>query len=327
MDRLNLDRRSLLLGLAGTAAAGALPASARAASTNTTNGATNGAASAASRPARSAETFQVRSSDGLTLAGDAQGDPGAPEILFVHGLRQSRLSWDRQVADPALAGFRMVRFDLRGHGDSDKPESPDAYADLDRWADDIAAVIDGAKLRRPVLAGWSLGGWAIGGYLRRHGGGRIAGLNLVDAVVKFSPDLLTPLAGVYAGTTSSPDLAVRTKATADFLLDCFHQKPTGTELQQMMLINGMTPRAVNTGITRPGSPDLDAAFKSFTGPILVTHGVHDRLVRTAMSEHVIALQPKARLSLYQNSGHAPFYEEAPRFNRELAAFATLANKG
>ena len=101
----------------------------------------------------------MQTPDGLTLAAHAQGDPLAPEILFIHGLRQSGLSWDKQFADPALAGFRLVRFDLRGHGDSDKPTSLDAYADADRWGDDVAAVITAAKLRRPVLVGWSLGGY------------------------------------------------------------------------------------------------------------------------------------------------------------------------
>jgi pimeloyl-ACP methyl ester carboxylesterase len=46
----------------------------------------------------------------------------------IRGLRQSRLSWDRQFADNTLAGFSMVRFDLRGHGDSDKPTALDAYS-------------------------------------------------------------------------------------------------------------------------------------------------------------------------------------------------------
>lgn len=311
MKEVNLNRRQLLFGLAATAAVSSLPANA-----NVT----------APTEVRTTEHFQVRSSDGTVLAGDAQGDPSAPEILFIHGLRQSRLSWDKQFSDPVLAGFRMVRYDLRGHGDSDKPSAPEAYANLDRWADDLAAVIEGAGMRKPVLVGWSLGGWVIGGYLRRYPGAQIAGLNLVDAVVKFSPDLFTPLVAVYTKSTTSPDFAKRTAATADFLLSCFHVPPTGMELARMMVVNGMPPSAVDAGITEPGSPDLDAAFQAFNGPILLTHGAHDSLVRPEMSRHVISLQPKAQLSMYANSGHAPFYEEPSRFGKELAAFASLAIK-
>ncbi|WP_395681550.1 alpha/beta fold hydrolase [Inquilinus sp.] len=298
------SRRSFLAGAAGLAA---LAVQAR-------------LGVAATPPAR--EIFAVRSSDGTLLTGDAQGDPQAPEILFIHGLRQSRLSWDKQFADPALAGFRLVRFDLRGHGDSDKPPSPDAYADPDRWADDVAAVIAAAKLRRPVLVGWSLGGYVTGAYLRKYGGAGVTGINLVDAVTKLSPDLLTPLAGTFARTTTSTDLAERTAETARFLEACFHKPPTDVELQRMLVVNGMTARAVGEGFVKTTTSDLEPVFQAYAGPILLTHGAHDRLVRLAMSERIQVLHPGSRLSVYADSGHSPFYEEPARFGRELAAFVT-----
>jgi len=273
------------------------------------------------------ETFVARSNDGTTLVGEAQGDPEAPEILFIHGLRQSHLSWEKQLADPALKGFRIVTFDLRGHGDSDKPTSLDAYSDADKWADDVAAVIGAAKLRRPVLVGWSLGGYVAGAYLRKYGGSAIAGVNLVDAVTKLSPGLLTEEAGTFVGTTTSHDLATRASATADFLAACFHQPPTELEMQQMLVINGMTARVVYEGFVQTKTTDLEPAFKAYAGPILLTHGVHDRLVRVAMSERIKAIHPNSRLSLFPESGHSPFYEEPVRYGKELAEFVRAANKG
>jgi len=272
------------------------------------------------------QTFLARSNDGTMLAGEAQGDPEAPEILFIHGLRQSRLSWEKQLADPALEGFRIVTFDLRGHGDSDKPAALDAYSDADKWADDVAAVIAAAKLRRPVLVGWSLGGYVAGAYLRKYGAGAIAGINLVDAVTKLSPDLLTEESGTFTGTTTSPDLATRTAATADFLAACFHRPPTELEMRRMLVINGMTARAVNEGFIQTRTTDLEPAFKAYDGPILLTHGVHDRLVRVAMSERIKALHPNSRLSLFSESGHSPFYEEPVRYGKELAEFVRAANE-
>ena len=270
------------------------------------------------------QPFETRSSDGTMLTGDIAGDAGAPEILFIHGLRQSRLSWQRQYDDPLLKGFRKVRFDLRGHGDSDKPSDPQCYADMGRWADDIAAVIEAAELRRPVLVGWSLGGFVTGAYLSKFGDTKVAGINLVDAVTKLSPDLLTPLAGRYAASTSSHDLAVRTAETADFLLACFHNAPSGADLRQMLVVNGMTARAVNEGFTRTTTPDMEPAFARYRKPLMLSHGAHDRLVRLAMTKRIHALRPDARLSVYANSGHSPFYEEPKRYNHELAAFVPSA---
>lgn len=273
------------------------------------------------------ESFAVRSADGVMLAGEAQGGSQAPEILFIHGLRQSRLSWERQFTDPVLAGFRLVAFDLRGHGDSDKPTSPEAYADADRWADDVAAVIAGAGLRRPVLVGWSLGGFVAGAYLRKYGGSGIAGVNLVAAVTKLSADLLTGEAAAFTRTATSHALAERTTATADFLAACFHQPPGEAEMRRMLVVNGMAARAVNEGFVRTDVPDLEPVFKDYKGPILLTHGVHDRLVRVAMSERIESLNADSRLSLFSESGHSPFYEEPLRYGRELAAFVTAASHG
>ncbi|WP_338910227.1 alpha/beta hydrolase [Mycetohabitans rhizoxinica] len=318
---MNHSRRTFLAGAAALAASVAYAAP-RGATASVDK---PGAFSDMAVPSR--EPFVVRSADGVMLAGEAQGDSQAPEILFIHGLRQSRLSWEKQFADPALRHFRMVGFDLRGHGDSDKPVSLEAYSEADRWADDVAAVIAGAKLRRPVLVGWSLGGFVAGAYLRKYGGAAIAGVNLVDAVTNLSPDLLTAEAAAFTSTTTSHDFAVRTAATAEFLAACFHRPPTEVEMQRMLVVNGMTARAVNEGFIKTQTPDFEPVFKAYSGPILLTHGLHDRLVRLAMSERIKSIHANSRLSLFFESGHSPFYEEPVRYGQELAGFVAAANQG
>lgn len=317
---MNPSRRSFLAGTAGIAALAALHAAPRAEA--------QAGGESASRPeggGAASEPFLVRSADGTRLSGEVRGDPEAPELLFVHGLRQSRLSWEKQLSDPRLAGFRLAAFDLRGHGDSDKPAEPQAYAELDRWAEDLAAVIGGAGLRRPVLVGWSLGGFVAGAYLRKYGGSKIAGINLVAAVTKLSPELLTEEAAAFTQTTMSHDLATRTAATADFLAACFHRPPTEAELHRMLVVNGMAERAVTEGIVRTEDPDLEPFFAAYEGPILLTHGRHDRLVRLAMSERIEALHANSRLSVFPDSGHSSFYEEPTRYGQELADFVRAAN--
>ena len=55
--------------------------------------------------------------------------------------------------------FRLITPDLRGHGRSDKPRPPETYTDGKRWAEDIAAIIDGLELERPILLAWSYSDW------------------------------------------------------------------------------------------------------------------------------------------------------------------------
>jgi pimeloyl-ACP methyl ester carboxylesterase len=98
-------------------------------------------------------------------------------------------------------------------------------------------------------------------------------------------------------------------------------------MQRMLVVNGMAPRAVNEGFIKTQTPDLEPVFKAYSGPILLTHGVHDRLVRLAMSERIQSIHANSRLSLFFESGHSPFYEEPVRYGQELAGFVTAANQG
>jgi len=79
----------------------------------------------------------VRAPDGVTIAAQEWGNPSGPEILFIHGFSQASLSWQRQVESDLAKEFRMVTYDLRGHGSSDKPFEPEKYKESRAWADEV----------------------------------------------------------------------------------------------------------------------------------------------------------------------------------------------
>jgi non-heme chloroperoxidase len=116
-------------------------------------------------------------------------------ILLIHGWSQSHFCWSKQYESALKDDPRMVALDLRGHGMSDAPAETDQYADGDKWADDIAAVIDQLGLDRPILVGWSYAGYIISDYVRRKGQGKIAGTNYVDAAVVLNQKAFGTLVG------------------------------------------------------------------------------------------------------------------------------------
>src|SRR3989442_2938676 len=134
--------------------------------------ATAGAAQQA--PALPYKPHAVKSADGVTLAVQEWGNPTGREILFIHGFSQASLSWSRQVQGELAKEFRMVTFDLRGHGGSDKPLVPEAYRGTRRWAEDLDAIMKQVGLRRAPVGGGSYRGRGMNAYLGHYGERAIA---------------------------------------------------------------------------------------------------------------------------------------------------------
>jgi non-heme chloroperoxidase len=267
----------------------------------------------------------VKTPDGLTISAQDWGNPTGLEIVFIHGFSQSHLSWIKQVTGELAKDFHMVTYDLRGHGNSDKPLEPERYKDSKAWADELQAVMDATGLKRPVLAGWSYGGRIIADYLRIYGPGKLAGLNYVDAGQKADPAFVGPNLKNLP-LMASEDLAINIAATRAFLRDCFSKQPTAEEYETMLAFNMMVPPKVRLGLSnRP--LNIDDILTSLKLPVLVTHGSEDKNSNLIAAEYTAKMIPGAKLSVYQGVGHSPFFEATPRFNAELAAFVRSAQKG
>src|SRR5574342_124923 len=264
------------------------------------------------------KAYTVKSVDGVALAGQEWGNPSGPEILFIHGFSQSHLSWSRQLKSVLAQEFRMVTFDLRGHGNSDKPLMPEAYRESRRWADDIGAIIKQVGLRKPVLVGWSYGGRVMNDYLTHYGDGAIAGLDYVAATSTTKPGVLGPGSRFLPAMTSE-DLTVNIEATQQFLVSCFKIQPSAEDMATALAYNMMVPPKVR-GFLGGRPANYDDGLSRVKVPVLVTQGHEDQVVLPAMSEHTLSVVKHAKGVFYSGVGHSSFYEVSDRFNADLAAF-------
>lgn len=90
--------------------------------------------------------------NGINLAYEISGD--GPPLLLIHGLGSTLRDWDAQVAAFAQR-YRVITFDLRGHGDSDKPAGP--YS-MQMLAFDAAGLLQALGVPSAHVVGISLGG-------------------------------------------------------------------------------------------------------------------------------------------------------------------------
>jgi non-heme chloroperoxidase len=180
-------------------------------------------------------------------------------------------------------------------------------------------------LRRPVLVGWSLGGRVIRQYLIHHGDADLAGINIVAARPIEHPSVAGAVPAATDETAASP-LEREIRANIAFLLACYATPPTGDDFTMAVAFNMMLPSPVREAIEGWSTPaeSVIAALRAVRVPTLISHGRLDQLIMPAAAEMTAAHVPHARISWFENCGHSPFYEDAPRFNRELAAFVASA---
>jgi pimeloyl-ACP methyl ester carboxylesterase len=269
----------------------------------------------------------VTGGGGLKLNVMEWGNPAGPPILFIHGWSQCYLCWEKQIESDLAREFRLVAFDIRGHGKSEAPFGKAVYQDSQLWADDVAAVIRTLALQRPVLAGWSYGGVIITDYLHVHGDTDIAGVNYVGAAVKlgggggdtrsWTKDILPK--------TMSTDLAENIDGMRDFLTLCFHVPPSPEEYERALCWNMVVRSDVRNHLLARTVQNQDV-LPSLSIPMLVTQGRDDAIVPPAVADSILSLYPPAQASWYEGVGHAPFMEAPERFNRELAEFIRAANR-
>ena len=124
---------------------------------------------------------------------------GEPALVFIHGWCCNQSMWGDQIEAFAPA-HRIIAVDLRGHGESDKPDQD--YT-IDQFAGDMAWLIREIGLDRPVLIGHSMGGVTALKLVREHPNIARAAV-FVDAGIMPIPEEIRPLIGQTIEALKSP---------------------------------------------------------------------------------------------------------------------------
>ena len=265
------------------------------------------------------KNYTVAAPDGVTLAVQESGNPHGPAVVLIHGLLGSRLNWDAQVNSAELRRYRIITYDLRGHGLSGKPTRAEAYNAGRHWADDLATVMESSHASHPVLVGWSLGGTVISNYVAAYGDSQIAGAVYVDGVIELKEDQIVAHPEVYRDMTSS-DLKTHLDGERTFLSLCFHTQPDRSTTERLLANAAMASWDMQSAV-QSMTVAASEGLSKITVPVLLLYGEHDALVNASGAiARAKELDPHIQIKLYANSGHAPFMEEPDRFNHDLAAF-------
>jgi non-heme chloroperoxidase len=261
----------------------------------------------------------VQATDGIYLFHLDWGT-GAP-VLFTSNWGMDSEMWQYQMTPMSREGHRVVAYDRRGIGRSDRPSGG---FDIDTLADDMAAVIEQLDLSNLTIVGHSMGCCEIVRYLSRHGSNRVARIVLVAPATPFLLKTKDNPDGFSLGDNDQ----MRAAWCEDFpkwvtaSTPAYFSHDASPEMKSW--VAGMALRCpLRTAVELSyvwSQVDLRAELPQIKVPTLIVQGDKDSLPLDLTGRRTAAMIPGARLNVYEGESHGLMFTSVRRLNADLQAF-------
>ena len=217
--------------------------------------------------------------EGATLNAEADGPSDAPAVLLWHGANCTLRSWDLVVAR-LMDRYRLIRFDVRGHGESSPAQDPLVEYTFERYADDANRLLDHFEAARCHVWGFAWGARAALAYCALH------------------PQRVSS-AALYDASIGAPDVGAQQEGTREAVR---RQRAAGIRFQPPEGWNVHADAdAARASLRAMGRFDLPVAVDRLSMPTLVATGDLDP--NLASSRDLVARAPDARLAVLPDVGH------------------------
>jgi pimeloyl-ACP methyl ester carboxylesterase len=254
----------------------------------------------------------------ITLNYEREGT-GEPLILIPY-LAADHACYAFQVAEYAKQ-FTCISLDLRGAGESDKP---DGVYSTEQFADDVAALMQAIGVGRAHVSGLSLGA-ATGMWLAAKYPDRVRSLSLHSGWARSDPYLKTVVQGwqVMARALGSvTELTIQGLFPWCFTPELYAEKPDYIK-GLADFVRGRPAQPVDAFMQQSNAVighDADAQLGKIRAPTQITFGRHDMVTSTRFAERMKNGIKQSELVIFETCSHAPIYEQVADFNQKTLAF-------
>jgi pimeloyl-ACP methyl ester carboxylesterase len=246
--------------------------------------------------------------DGVALHYEIDGE--GPVLLLTHGYSATGEMWRGQVAALKHA-YRVVTWDMRGHGRSDYPSDQAAYSEAETVAD-MAALLDEVGAQNAVVGGLSLGGYMSLAFHLAHPG-RVRGLLIIDTGPGYKNDEARDGWNRNALRTAEryeSEGLTRLAAGSPEMRQSHHRDASGLALAARGMLTQKDARVISS-------------LPLITVPSLVVVGSMDAPFLAA-SDYMASKIPGAKKAVVENAGHAANIDQPEAFNLAILTFLTEA---
>ncbi len=248
---------------------------------------------------------------GIRLRFYASGDPNGKAVIFLHDYADSWFSWSAILAQIS-ATIHAIAPDLRGHGESDKPESGYSISD---FADDVIALMDSMNLEKASLIGHALGSFIAQDVAMKHPT-RVEKLVLIGSATTVQNE----------GVNDLNEAVQRMDDVAPAFIEEFQRRTVAGEvpeafMQQIIAASQQVPihvwkQALSEMLTIENIERLSA----INVPTLIVYGENDSISPQSEQELLQSKLSQATFKAYPAVGHAPHWEVPADVISDLDAF-------
>lgn len=254
----------------------------------------------------------------ITINYEQQG-AGDPLILIPY-LAADHACYAFQVADYAKH-FTCISLDLRGTGETDKPEG--TYS-TELLAEDVAAFMQAMGIQKAHISGLSLGA-AIGMWLGAKYPERVRSLSLHSGWPKTDPFMKTVVEGwqVMAEALGSvPEMVIQAIFPWCLTPELYASKPD--YIQSLAdFVRSRPAQPLSAFIQQSNAVmghDVEAQLARIGAPTQITFGRHDLVTSTRFADRMNGSIRGSELEIFEACAHAPIYEKVDEFNRKTLGF-------
>ena len=211
--------------------------------------------------------------------------------------------------------------DLRGAGETDKPEGTDT---TELFADDVAAFMQALGIQRAHVAGLSLGA-ATGMWLAARYPDKVKSLSLHSAWTKTDPFLKAAVESwqvMAQGLGSVPEMVVRGIFLWCFTPELYASRPDYIDALAAF-VRGRPVQPLDAFMRQSQAVlahDAEAQLGKIEAPTQITFGRHDLVTSTRFAEPLKQHIQQAELVIFEGCAHAPIYEKVEEFNQTSLSF-------
>jgi 3-oxoadipate enol-lactonase len=255
--------------------------------------------------------------DGTRIHYEVTGRIGRTPVLMIQGLGASKNAWNLQRIAMATR-FRIISFDNRGAGRSDKPTEPFT---LEQMADDAIAVLDAAGIETAHVVGASMGG-VISQIVAVKYPHRVRSLTLVCTACRNHP-WRQELLQSWAKTAEEKGMIEVGKEAAQWVMSPRSFRRLVPAFTWMGPLAALRPRhsfVSQIHAILDTREDLVDQLSTITAPTMVIVGNQDILTPRGDSEEIAERIPNAELVVISGAAHGLMMEHSSTFNKILIEF-------